>query len=75
MLPIYLTEEELIGIYLCVIDSDDSSSDGDEDDDEGEDDDVEESTQRTSTKSSIDSEENDWKPESWAEGSSERHVR
>jgi hypothetical protein len=71
MLPIYLTEEELIGICLCVIDSDDSS----EDEDEDEDGDDEENVQRTSIKSLIDSEKHDWKPKSWAEGSSKRHVR
>jgi hypothetical protein len=62
-----LTEEELIGIYLCVIDSDDSSSDEYEDD--------EEAIRRTSTESSIESKKHDWKPERWPEDSSERHAR
>jgi hypothetical protein len=70
MLPIYLTEEELIGIYLCVIDSDDSSEDEDKDGDGDE-----ESTRKTSTESSIESKKHDWRPERWAEDSSERHAR
>jgi hypothetical protein len=65
-----LTEEELIGIYFCVIDSDDSSSDGDED--EGED---EETILRTATKTAIDSERRDWRPVKWTEDSSERYAR
>jgi hypothetical protein len=66
-----LTEEELIGIYLCVIDSDDSSEDEDEDGDGDE-----ESTRRTSTKILVGSKKkHDWKPESWTEDSSERHAR
>jgi hypothetical protein len=66
-----LTEEELIGIYLCVIDSDDSSSDGYED----EDGDDKETTRRTPAKTAIESEKRDWRPKSWAEDSSERHAR
>jgi hypothetical protein len=65
-----LTEEEIIGIYLCVVDSDDSSEDED-----GDGDGDEESTRRTSTKTLIDSKKHDWRPESWTEGSSERHAR
>jgi hypothetical protein len=70
-----LTEEELIGIYLCVIDSDDSSSDGDEDEGDYEDGDDEETIRRTSTKTLFESEKHDWRPESWTEDSSERYAR
>lgn len=68
-----LTEEGLIGIYLCVIGSDSSSYN--EYEDEGEDEDDEEAIRRTSTESSIDSKKHDWRPERWAEDSSERHAR
>jgi len=72
MLPIYLTEEELIGIYLCVIDSDSSSSDEYEDESADEN---ERTIGGAPTKSSIDSKKHDWKPESWAEDSSDLHAR
>ena len=70
-----LTEEELIGICLCVIDSDISSSDEDESEHEDENDDYEKTIRRTCTKPSVDSEKHDWQPVKWTEDSTERHAR
>jgi hypothetical protein len=66
-----LTEEELIGICLCVIDSDDSSSDEYEDKD-GDD---EETIRRNPAKIAIESDGHGWRPVEWTEDSSERHAR